>query len=121
MELDGPTFLATEGWDWIPAVRDRNSGIWQPVTLRVTRGLMIGDAQVVTSFRNHDTSQAAIEITVPVTNLSASPVNAILGASIEQLSVHKSITLPPGETVVTLTPAEFAQLNLQHQIGRAHV
>jgi hypothetical protein len=114
MELDGPTFLATEGWDWIPAVRDRNSGIWQPVTLRVTRGLKIGDAQVVTSFRNHDTSQAAIEITVPVTNLSASPVNAILGASIEQLSVHKSITLPPGETVVKLTPAEFAQLNLQH-------
>ncbi len=37
MLLDGPTFVATEGWDWIPAVRDRNSGIWQPVTLRITR------------------------------------------------------------------------------------
>ena len=35
--LDGPTFVATEGWDWIPGVRDRNSGIWQPVTLRVTQ------------------------------------------------------------------------------------
>jgi len=22
-------FVATEGWDWIPAIRDRNSGIWQ--------------------------------------------------------------------------------------------
>jgi hypothetical protein len=65
MELDGPTFLATEGWDWIPAIRDRDSGIWQPVTLKVTRGLKLGDAQVVTSFPNHDLSQAALDISVP--------------------------------------------------------
>jgi hypothetical protein len=33
MCLDGPTFVATEGWDWIPAIRDRDTGIWQKVTL----------------------------------------------------------------------------------------
>ena len=33
MCLDGPTFVATEGWDWIPAIRDRDTGIWQPVML----------------------------------------------------------------------------------------
>lgn len=114
MELDGPTFLATEGWDWIPAIRDRNSGIWQPVTLRITRGLKIGDTQVVTSFRNHDTSQAAIEILIPVTNLAGAPVAATLDVVIENITIHKSVTLPPGESVVRLTPAEFAQLNLQH-------
>src|SRR6202012_234756 len=27
--LDGPTFGAAEGWDWIPSIRDRNTGIWQ--------------------------------------------------------------------------------------------
>ena len=31
MCLDGPTFVATEGWDWIPAIRDRDTGIWQPM------------------------------------------------------------------------------------------
>ena len=36
MCLDGPTFVATEGWDWIPAIRDRDTGIWQPVTLTAT-------------------------------------------------------------------------------------
>ena len=112
MELDGPTFLATEGWDWIPAVRDRNSGIWQPVTLRITRTLKIGDAQVVTTFKNHDTTRAAIEIAVPVTNLSSGPIDATLVASIEKIAVRKSVTLPPGDSVVKLTPAEFAQLNL---------
>ena len=113
MELDGPTFLATEGWDWIPAIRDRNSGIWQPVLLKVTRTLKIGDAQVVTSFHHHDTSQAAVEIDVPVTNLSDKPVQSTVEASIEQTVVRKSVLLPPGESVVKLTPAEFSQLNLQ--------
>ncbi len=29
--IDGPTFLSTIGWDWIPAIRDRDAGIWQKV------------------------------------------------------------------------------------------
>jgi hypothetical protein len=114
LALDGPTFVATEGWDWIPGVRDRNSGIWQPVTLRIIRSLKLGDAHVITTFHNHDTSQAAIDIAVPVTNLSTAPIDATLDASIEQVGVHKRLTLPPGETLVKLTPAEFPQLNVQH-------
>ncbi|HUD23203.1 MAG TPA: LamG-like jellyroll fold domain-containing protein [Acidobacteriaceae bacterium] len=112
--LDGPTFVATEGWDWIPGVRDRNSGIWQPVTLRITQSLKLGDAQVVTTFKNHDTSRAAVDIAVPVTNLSSAPVDAILTATLEKITVRKSVTLPPGESIVKLTTAEFAQLNLDH-------
>ena len=27
MAIDGPTFADTEGWDWIPAIRDRDMGI----------------------------------------------------------------------------------------------
>lgn len=114
MELDGPTFLATEGWDWIPAIRDRDSGIWQPVTLAVTGDLKIGDAQVVSLFKNHDTSQAAIEITVPVTNLSDKPIEATVNATVETTAVHKNVMLAPGANVVKLSPVEFSQLNLQH-------
>ena len=33
LALDGPTFIATEGWDWIPGIRDRDTGIWQGVEL----------------------------------------------------------------------------------------
>src|SRR5271154_2324611 len=29
--IDGPTFLSTIGGDWIPAIRDRDAGIWQKV------------------------------------------------------------------------------------------
>ena len=35
--IDGPTFLCALGWDWIPAIRDRDTGIWQKVFLSATR------------------------------------------------------------------------------------
>jgi hypothetical protein len=114
MCLDGPTFVATEGWDWIPAVRDRDTGIWQPVTLTATSTVKIGDAQVVTSLPLPDTSRADVEITVPLENMSASPVTGTLKASFGETMVTKSVTLAPGKSFVKLAPSEFAQLTVQH-------
>ena len=48
LALDGPTFIATEGWDWIPGIRDRNTGLWQDVQLRATGALRLLDPHVVT-------------------------------------------------------------------------
>ena len=114
MCLDGPTFVATEGWDWIPAVRDRDTGIWQPVILTVTRNVQIGDAQVVTSLPLPDTTRAEIEISVPLKNLSTSPVSGTVKASFGENVISKQITLAVGESVVTLSSSEFAQLTVQH-------
>jgi hypothetical protein len=54
--IDGPTFAATEGWDWIPGIRDRNTGIWQDVTLTATGAVLVGDLQVVTTLPKPDRS-----------------------------------------------------------------
>jgi hypothetical protein len=60
--LDGPTFLCAIGWDWIPGIRDRDTGIWQKVTLSATGPVVIQDPFVVsdlplprtdTLFRDH--------------------------------------------------------------------
>jgi hypothetical protein len=112
MEIDGPTFLATEGWDWIPAIRDRNTGLWQPVTLRITRSLKIGDPRIVSTFAQRDYSRATLAIDVPVTNDSKQPVSAILRASAEGIVLSKNVTLAPGDSTVTLTAAEFPQLTV---------
>ena len=114
MCLDGPTFVATEGWDWIPAIRDRDTGIWQPVTLTATRTVKIGDAQVVTSLPLPDTSRADVEITVPLENDSATPANGTLKAIFGDTSVTKQLTVPPGKSSVTLSPKEFSQLSVEH-------
>ncbi len=114
MCLDGPTFVATEGWDWVPAIRDRDTGIWQQVTLTATQEVNIKDPQVVTHLPLPDTTRAEIEITVPLENHSSSPVEGKLEASFGEVSVTKQITLPPGTTSVRLAASEFPQLTVQH-------
>ena len=114
MCLDGPTFVATEGWDWIPAIRDRNTGIWQPVTLTATGVIKIGDPQVVTRLPLPDTSRADIEITVPLENASDKAVRGTITATIEQTVVTKEVSVPPGKSAVKLASAEFARLTLSN-------
>jgi len=114
MCLDGPTFVATEGWDWIPAVRDRDTGIWQPVTLTATSTVKIGDAQVVTTLPLPDTNRADVEITVPLENLSTTPATGTLKASFGGTTLTKQVTVAAGKSSVTLSPSEFSQLTIQH-------
>ncbi len=114
MCLDGPTFVATEGWDWIPAVRDRNTGIWQPVTLTATDVVKIGDAHVVTKLPLPDTSRADVEITVPLENLTNTPVKGTLKASFGETVVSKEVTAAPGKSSIRLASSEFSQLNVQN-------
>ncbi len=113
MVLDGPTFVATEGWDWIPAMRDRNSGIWQDVVLRVTDAVELGDPRVVTHLPLPDVSTAEVAIDVPVRNVSGAAVEATVKAAFEGVTLEKKVTVAPGETVVPLRAAEFPQLKLQ--------
>ena len=114
MCLDGPTFVATEGWDWIPAIRDRNMGIWQDVVLSVTDQLRIGDPQIITRLPLPETSSADLEIDVPVHNDSAQSSIAEVQAEFEGVQLSKTVKLPPGETVVKLTHADFPQLHVDH-------
>jgi hypothetical protein len=114
MVLDGPTFMATEGWDWIPAIRDRDTGIWQAVTLTASGAVKIGDPQVVTKLPLPDTSSARVTVVVPLENSSSAPVKGTLNVSFDQTAVSKDVTAVPGKSVVTLTPAEFPQLEVKN-------
>ncbi len=65
------TMLCSAGWDWIPPVRDRNMGIWQPVYLLTTGGVTIGRPQLQTALPNlPDTSVAKISLNLTLTNHS---------------------------------------------------
>jgi len=111
MMLDGPTFVATEGWDWIPSVRDRNTGLWRGVTLSTTGVASLGDAHVVTTLPKPDNSIADVEIDVPVANTSDHAITATVRAAFDDVGVEKQVALAPGQTAtVTMTPADFPQL-----------
>lgn len=92
--LDGPTFISSEGWDWIPGIRDRNIGIWQDVNLLSTGSVVLSDVQVVTDLPLPDTTKADIRVKVNAGNLSSEPVRAKLMLHIAGKRVNKWVTLP---------------------------
>jgi hypothetical protein len=112
--LDGPTFSAAEGWDWIPGIRDRNTGIWQDVTLTATGAVEVGDLNVITTLPKPDRSEADIEIEAPLNNTSTAAIEGDLAASFDDVKVTQHVKLAPGETVTRLKPEEFPQLKVQN-------
>ncbi len=113
--LDGPTFISSEGWDWVPGIRDRNIGIWQDVRLRLTGFVTLSDPQVITDLPLPDTTRALVTIKTEIKNNSPMPQKALLSGTIGTISFQKSVELTPGESrTVVFTPDEFRQLNLEH-------
>lgn len=114
MTIDGPTFVATEGWDWIPAIRDRDTGLWQGVSLAETGPITLGDPQIVTRLPLPDTSSADVELHLPVHNSATAPVHVTVTAAFEGVQVRLPAMVPPGDTVLHLLPRNFAPLHLLH-------
>ena len=112
--LDGPTFIATEGWDWIPGVRDRNSGMWQDVILTASGIARLGDPQVVTTLPRADNSEADVEISVPVENLGDRTIQARVTAAFDGAKVTKTVVATPGANDVKFTASEFPALAVMH-------
>jgi len=110
--LDGPTFAASEGWDWIPGIRDRNTGIWQDVTLSATGRVRLLDPQVITRLPLPKTDSAEVSITVPVDSSHIAPVDVTVTAKFEGVSLAKSTSVVPGKSEIRFTAAEFPQLNV---------
>jgi hypothetical protein len=112
MAIDGPTFIASEGWDWIPGIRDRNTGIWQDVEIVATDALHLGDLHVITRLPLPRTDTADISIVIPVENRRTAPLAGAVVARFDGISVEKRSVFKPGVTQVTLDAAEFPQLHL---------
>jgi len=93
--LDGPTFLSTIGWDWLNAVRDRDTGIWQKVFLSATGPVVVKDPLVTTGLPlpRTDSSDVAVEATVE--NVSGQSVKGVLAGAIEQVRFEKAVELAP--------------------------
>jgi len=108
---DGPTFFCSEGWDWIPGIRDRNTGIWQNVELHLTGDVKFGDPQVITRIPQPVGSLAEVSIAVELQNQSRLEKTGILIASFEGVNIEKKVTIPPNSsTRVHLAKEEFPEL-----------
>jgi hypothetical protein len=114
LSLDGPTFIASMGWDWIPGIRDRNIGLWQDVRLRVGGDVKIGDPHVISNLPLPDTTRATLIIMVPVKNLTNNAINGTLQAAFNGIRINMPYALQANEEkTLVFTPEEYKELLIQ--------
>ncbi|HEV2396999.1 MAG TPA: glycoside hydrolase family 2 TIM barrel-domain containing protein [Candidatus Sulfotelmatobacter sp.] len=117
--LDGPTFLCTIGWDWLPAIRDRDTGIWLPVTMDSTGSVVVKDP-FVTSDLSPKYDAADLHVSTTLQNVSAKPVTGTLVGTIQplndtgnQVTFRKSISIAAnGKEQVALDSKSVPELHV---------
>jgi len=75
---DNPAFHASVGWDWIPTIRGRETGIWNRVYLEATGPVTLENPFVRTALPLPDTSRTEVAIEVTAANHTAAPVSGTL-------------------------------------------
>jgi hypothetical protein len=125
LAMDEPTFMCATGWDWMPAIRDRATGILDAVRLRSTGPVLVGDLQVETRLpQETDTHLANVTLTVPVSNagtqdqqvtVTATMTPDQAGVSPDPAPLSQEVTVPAGaSTDVAFTPDRFPSLALHN-------
>ncbi|QUD88918.1 glycosyl hydrolase 2 galactose-binding domain-containing protein [Phenylobacterium montanum] len=114
MAIDGPTFFATEGWDWIPGIRDRDTGLWQGVELSASGPVRVLDPDVITHLPLPRTDEADLVILAPIDNADPTPRAVTVEAAFDGVVVRKAVTAGPGRSEVRFDPAEFPALRVAH-------
>ncbi len=117
--IDGPTFLSTIGWDWLPAVRDRDTGIWLPVTLDATGPVIVRDPFVTADLSpSHET--ADLHVSTTLENKSPKPVAGTLvgvihaeNAEASDITFQRPITIAAnGTEAIALDSQSTPELHL---------
>ena len=96
--IDGPTFLSTIGWDWIPAIRDRDTGIWQKVFLSSTGPVVVKDPLVTTDLPLPKTDSADVGVSATVENVSDQAVKGDLDGEIGGVHFTRAVELAAHST-----------------------
>lgn len=105
------TMQSSVGWDWIPAVRDRNMGIWQDVCISATGPVDIRNPHIRTDLRLPDRDRARLSISVEAVNLSGSKQKGELVVKIRPKAFKEPIVIL--EKKVELTPREALQIRFE--------
>jgi hypothetical protein len=111
--IDGPTFLSTIGWDWLPAIRDRDAGIWQKVFLSATGAGRIEDPLVTTDLPLPRTDSTDITVQARVENITDQPQSFDLTGTIGTISFHRTVQMDAhSSSVVRFTSADTPVLHM---------
>ena len=105
------TMQYTPGWDWIQPVRDRNTGIWDEVSITTTGPVFLSSPYVVTKVpgvRDPETKtqrEAFVNTSVELENTGSTSLKGLLVCETNGTRLTQPITLSPFEKkTVSLNP-----------------
>jgi Exo-beta-D-glucosaminidase Ig-fold domain/F5/8 type C domain/Glycosyl hydrolases family 2 len=113
--LDSPTFLSSIGWNWVPAIRGRNIGIWNDVRFETSGDVVLADPWVASELPTPDNMTAELTVRTDITNHSDIPKRCALLLSMEKIACRQELTLQPHETrTLTIDKAECTALVIRN-------
>ncbi len=103
------TMHCTPGWDWIQAVRDRNTGIWDEVSLTTSGTIRLQHPQVITQvpgvrMPGDKQADAILKVTAEVENLTGKPQQTTVSYTVEGRTLSTKVTLHPWENRIVALP-----------------
>ncbi len=101
------------GWDWIQPIHDRNTGIWDKVTIEKTNTVQLKNAHVITMvpgnrFPGRSQPPAIIRASAEIENPTNESISGTLQVKLEDNIVEKEISIKPSSTMeITLEDFEL--------------
>jgi mannosylglycoprotein endo-beta-mannosidase len=97
------------GWDWIQPVRDRNTGIWDKVSIEETGDVNVQNVHVITLVpgkRSVEGSQqaATIKVSAELSNSSKQTIRGMLQYELAGEKIYKEVSLKAGENMMAKLP-----------------
>ncbi|HLO59760.1 MAG TPA: discoidin domain-containing protein [Bacteroidales bacterium] len=112
---DNPTYHASIGWDWIPTIRGRNTGIWNDVFINSTGAVTLQDPFVYSDLNLPDTTSADIHLEVTLKNNNAEPVSGTLDGRYGDIQFTEKVTLGASASkTLKLDPANHPELRIKN-------
>ena len=78
--------MCTIGWDWLNAVRDRDTGLWQKVWLSASGPVLVEDPLVITDLPLPSTATADVTVKATLENTSDKAQKGVLEGSLATCS-----------------------------------
>ena len=97
------TMQYTPGWDWVQPIRDRNTGIWDEVSITTTGAVTVRSPYVVTkvpgvrSPEKKTQEDAFVKTSVEVENITDTPRKGVLVCETNGMRLTEQLTLSPYE------------------------
>ena len=110
---DNPTYHASIGWDWIPTIRGRNTGIWAEINLVTTGVVTLEDPLIRSVLPLPDTSYADVTLECRAVNHSNKFFSGTVRGRFGTVVFEQRLSVPANGTVlVKLSPETHAQLHI---------